>query len=76
MILSLFTYMKATRRTNCSPTIRESAILMSSDLDFMTKEKISEECVCPNKDTCKQIVDLLNHRRPDEAKALLPIQSS
>ena len=59
-------------RTECSPTIVNKETLMSGDYDFMTKNKIDEECTeCTKQWTCKAIIDLLNHKKVDEAMSVM-----
>lgn len=59
------------KRVECSPSILDNDTLMSADGDFMNKAKIDKECQCTRKDTCKAIVDLLDHKKPELARDLL-----
>lgn len=57
--------------TNCSPTILDKDTLMSWEWEFLDKESIRERCKCVNKNTCLEIVDLLNNKKVDLASDLI-----
>lgn len=59
------------RKWPCKRTIVFEDTLLSWDNDFMNKQKIDWECLCEDKALCKQVVDLLDHKKIELAKALL-----
>jgi len=55
----------------CVPTILNRVIL-ESDWDFMTKEKITKDCKdCLQQELCKTVVDLLNNAQLSKALDVL-----
>jgi hypothetical protein len=56
---------------DCDPTIWEKETLATDEREFLSKSEIRERCECMNKETCLQIVDLLDHHKFTEAEDLL-----
>jgi len=57
---------------DCLPWILDRDTLMAGWWEFMTKELVKERCVqCVQKNTCLQVIDLLNNNNFKEAEKLL-----
>lgn len=57
--------------TKCNPILVLPDTLSTSEYDFMTKERIKEQCICINKQTCIRITELFLANKKDEWLDLL-----